>query len=123
MRKGGFCFILGDGGNLAFGAWLARPRFLVLVSFGYASIAIARLGFCVSVRGVEVPLGSVASRGRGELCTMLEILVLSLSMTRPSSSESWFWSTGKCEQVIVLVQSTKLVYMRRSLVYILRASW
>src|ERR1700722_4401014 len=58
-----------------------------------------------------------------DMISLLEILVLSLSMTRPSSSESKFWSTGKCEQIVVLVQSTKLVYMRPSLVYILRASW
>ena len=44
----------------------------------------------VSVGGVEVPPGSVASRGRGELCTMLEILVLSLSQIKPSSSDSEF---------------------------------
>jgi len=54
---------------------------------------------------------------------VLEILVLSLSRQAPTSSNVWFCCTSKCKQVIVLVQSTKLRYMRYSPVYILSASW
>src|ERR1700722_879382 len=63
------------------------------------------------------------SRTWGIIVVVLETLVLSLSKTEPSSSGSGFWCTSKCEQVVVGVQSTKLLYMRQSPVYILRASW